>query len=160
MDRKYYIAYGSNMAVDQMEVRCPEAKVVGTAILNGWQLRFKRYATIEPNPNANTPVLVWEISERDEKRLDRYEGFPSLYFKKDLEVNVLPTDGGDPVAVTAMVYIMDEAYTCAAPFPDYYMALKDAYEAFRFPMQTLTQALRDSIGDDSARLFLKRIGVG
>lgn len=144
MNRKYYIAYGSNMAVDQMAIRCPEAKVVGTAILNGWQLVFKRYATIEPNPEANTPVLVWEISEGDEKRLDRYEGYPSLYFKKDLEVSVLPTGGGDPVTLTAMVYIMDEAYTHAAPTPDYYTVLKDAYEAFHFPMETLTQALKDS----------------
>ena len=60
--KKYYIAYGSNLSVEQMAVRCPDARVVGNAILYGWQLLFKGCATIEPNPERNTPVLVWEIS--------------------------------------------------------------------------------------------------
>ena len=115
MAKKYYIAYGSNLSVEQMADRCPDAKVVGTAILYGWQLLFKGCATIEPNPEKNTPVLVWEISERDEQRLDRYEGFPSFYYKKDLEVETFPMDGGEPVMLTAMVYIMDEKHTCGMP---------------------------------------------
>ena len=45
------------------------------------------------------PVLVWEIGERDEASLDRYEGYPSFYYKKDLTVAL---DGQE---VTAMVYI-------------------------------------------------------
>ena len=31
--KRYYIAYGSNLNVQQMQMRCPHAKVVGTAIL-------------------------------------------------------------------------------------------------------------------------------
>ena len=156
MAKKYYIAYGSNLSVEQMADRCPDAKVVGTAILYGWQLLFKGCATIDPNPEKNTPVLVWEISERDEQRLDRYEGFPSFYFKKDLEVETFPMDGGEPVKLTAMVYIMDEKHICGMPSSYYYKVLKDGYEAFHFPMHVLTQALKDSIGGAGARLFLER----
>ena len=160
MAKKYYIAYGSNLSVEQMADRCPDAKVVGTAILYGWQLLFKGCATIEPNPEKNTPVLVWEISERDEQRLDRYEGFPSFYYKKDLEVETFPMDGGEPVMLTAMVYIMDEKNTCGMPSPYYYKVLKDGYEAFHFPKHVLKQALKDSIGGAEARLFLERSGLG
>lgn len=78
---KYYIAYGSNLSVEQMKHRTPEAKIIGVGILEGWQLLFRYHATVERNPKKNTPVLVWEISEQDEKNLDRYEGFPQYYIK-------------------------------------------------------------------------------
>lgn len=157
-EKRYYIAYGSNLAVDQMAHRCPDAKIVGNAVLEGWQLLFKGCATIEPNPAKNTPVLVWEISRRDEQNLDRYEGFPSFYYKKDLDIEVFPVDGSGPVRVTAMVYIMDEKHICSAPSPFYYKVLEDGYEAFHFPKHVLKQALIDSIGGAGARLFLERGG--
>ena len=33
MKKRYYIAYGSNLSVEQMAQRCPDAKVVGLAAL-------------------------------------------------------------------------------------------------------------------------------
>ena len=78
---KYYIAYGSNLSVRQMAVRCSDAKVAGKAILPDWKLVFKVHATIEPCEGSEVPVLIWEISDRDEKYLDAYEGFPSYYVK-------------------------------------------------------------------------------
>ena len=158
MSKRYYIAYGSNLSVEQMADRCPDATVVGTAVLRGWQLLFKGCATIEPNPDRDTPVLIWEISERDEKRLDCYEGFPSYYHKKDLEVEVYPADGGESVKLTAMVYIMDEKRVCEMTSPFYYKVLRDGYEAFHFPMDTLERALSDSVGDNEAKRFLKSGG--
>ena len=74
-NKKYYIAYGSNLSVEQMAYRCPDAKIAGQAVLAGWELLFRGCATIAPNPKKNTPVLVWEISERDEENLDLYEGY-------------------------------------------------------------------------------------
>ena len=69
-NKKYYIAYGSNLSVEQMAYRCPDAKIAGQAVLAGWELLFRGCATIAPNLKKNTPVLVWEISERDEENLD------------------------------------------------------------------------------------------
>ena len=47
--KKYYIAYGSNLSRQQMAQRCPGAKIVGGAVLKGWQLLFGYYATVEPS---------------------------------------------------------------------------------------------------------------
>lgn len=154
MNKKYYFAYGSNLSVEQMAHRCPDAKNVGTAALLGWQLLFKGCATIEPNRKKNTPALLWEISEQDEKSLDRYEGFPSFYYKKDLDVEAFPLDGGEPVKLTAMVYIMTEKNQLAEPHPSYYKLLEDGYRAFHFPIHVLERALADSIGRKEAIAWL------
>ena len=49
---KYYLAYGSNLNIRQMQMRCPGAKPVGTMVLKGYELLFKgsktgSYLTIE-----------------------------------------------------------------------------------------------------------------
>ena len=61
-----YIAYGSNLSVSQMAGRCPDAKVVGMAAIYGWKLVFRGCATIEPDKDRVVPVLIWEISQKDE----------------------------------------------------------------------------------------------
>ena len=63
-----YVAYSSNLSVEQMAFRCPNAKIVGTAILKDWQLVFKYHADIVPCKGSNVPVLIWEISKSDEKK--------------------------------------------------------------------------------------------
>ena len=60
---KYYIAYGSNLSVEQMKTRTPDAKIIGTGMLKGWRLLFRQFATIIEERDFETPVLVWEISE-------------------------------------------------------------------------------------------------
>ena len=73
---RYYIAYGSNLSVAQMNFRCPNAIPIGTAILNGYKLLFKGPATIDPMDGCSVPVVIWGISEEDEKKLDGFEGYP------------------------------------------------------------------------------------
>ncbi len=41
MEKRYYIAYGSNLNIRQMRMRCPHATICGTARLSGWELLFK-----------------------------------------------------------------------------------------------------------------------
>lgn len=48
-EKKYYIAYGSNLSVEQMAQRCPDARIVGQAVLEDWELAFHGCATILPN---------------------------------------------------------------------------------------------------------------
>ncbi len=38
MSRKYYLAYGSNLAVDQMLRRCPDAVQIGSAVVKDYEL--------------------------------------------------------------------------------------------------------------------------
>ena len=39
-NKTLYVAYGSNMNVEQMQHRCPTAKVVTSMFLEGYRLRF------------------------------------------------------------------------------------------------------------------------
>ena len=87
MNSKLYLAYGSNLNLEQMANRCPTAKVVGASQINDHRLLFRgahagAVATIEPFEGGNVPVLVWEITPTDEAALDRYEGWPFLYRKE------------------------------------------------------------------------------
>ena len=143
---RYYIAYGSNLSVEQMKHRTPDAKIVGTATLQGWRLLFKGCATIEPKEGREVPVLIWEISDTDEKNLDRYEGYPIYYYKRELPVTVTPLDGGAPMELTAMVYIMDEKQPFQMPSLYYYDVLYRGYRAFGFDLNLLRQGIEDSMG--------------
>ncbi|MBE6093977.1 MAG: gamma-glutamylcyclotransferase [Schwartzia succinivorans] len=150
MRGKIYIAYGSNMDFPQMEGRCPDAEFLGVGVLQNWRLMFKgsltgSYATIEKEKGQTVPVLLWRISAADEKRLDRYEGFPSFYYKKTVMV-------ADVAAVNAswspkngkckgMAYIMDEKRTLRHPSHSYYGVLANAYRLFGFDMDILAEAL-------------------
>ena len=65
-EKRYYIAYGSNLNVPQMRMRCPHATILGTANLKGWELLFKgsktgSYLTIEECESGTVPVVIWEM---------------------------------------------------------------------------------------------------
>lgn len=140
---KYYIAYGSNMDEGQMAYRCPTAQLLGRTELENYRLLFKgsktgAYATIEPEEGSRVPVLVWTIEKEDEKRLDRYEGYPVFYYKKDLEIDLAGK------WVTVMAYIMDESREYGKPSEGYYSVLDRAYRKYGFPMEILTEAYKIS----------------
>ena len=72
--KQLYIAYGSNINLEQMKYRCPHSKVVGMSEIKGYELEFRGVATIVPKENASVPVLIWELDDRDLPILNRYEG--------------------------------------------------------------------------------------
>ncbi len=80
MAGKLYFAYGSNINLDQMAQRCPEAEVVGPVTLPDHELlfRYSGVATIRPKKDSVVHGLLWSISPRDERSLDYYEGLPTL----------------------------------------------------------------------------------
>ena len=93
MEKRYYIAYGSNLNVRQMRMRCPSARIIGTSVLKDYELLFKgsktgSYLTVEKKSGISVPVAVWEVTAEDEKALDRYEGFPNFYYKKELTLPI------------------------------------------------------------------------
>lgn len=144
---KLYIAYGSNMDERQMAYRCPDAGVMGTGLVEGYRLLFKgakdhAYATIEPGEDSRVPVLVWEISEMDENRLDRYEGFPRFYYKKD----ILMTVNGKKQ--NAMAYIMNEKNPLNRPSREYHGILATAYLKYGFDIGVLNWAMEKSCPKD------------
>ena len=138
---KKYIAYGSNLSVSQMGVRCPDARVVGKAIIHDWKLVFREHATIEPEKGKMVPVLIWELSERDEKNLDIYEGYPFYYTKVNKIVTMTDLDGNNPRRAKAMVYLMNKGHKLHVPTIGYYKTLREGYERFGFDCEILSEAL-------------------
>lgn len=145
----YYIAYGSNLNKKQMVFRCPDSRPVGTAELRDWRLVFRgsksgSYLTIEPKEGSVVPVAVWHVSDRDIASLDRYEGFPTFYYKRtfDLEVKSLAT--GKPVKVKAFVYIMDDRRPYGIPTSYYMATCAQGYRDFGFDIDVLLKARQNT----------------
>ena len=144
---RLYIAYGSNLNLEQMRCRCPTAEVVGKATLDGWRLRFRggahnAVATIEQDKDFSAPVLVWRIQPAYERALDRYEGFPFLYRKETLRVVV------NGRRACAMVYIMNEAgHPYGVPSVGYYDTIFQGYQSAGFGTKILYQAAEISQRD-------------
>jgi gamma-glutamylcyclotransferase (GGCT)/AIG2-like uncharacterized protein YtfP len=79
-----YFAYGSNLNHFQMQRRCKDSIFLKKTILTDFKLTFRskyRAADIEPKKNKIVPGALFEISKSDEKKLDIYESFPTLYKK-------------------------------------------------------------------------------
>ena len=148
--RRYYLAYGSNLNVPQMRRRCPNATIVGTATIPDYQLLFKgsktgAYLTIEPKPGSSVPVGVWSVTAHDEMELDVYEGFPSFYYKAEMTVEVKPEKGGETRQREAFVYIMHEERSLGWPSGAYVRTCMDGYRAFGFDYAFLMDALKASV---------------
>ena len=148
MRKQYYLAYGSNLNVGQMRYRCPDAKAIGTAEIPGYELLFKgsktgAYLTIEEQDESKVPVAVWEVSERDERNLDIYEGFPNFYYKRRFRVKVTGKDG-EQKEIVAFAYIMHEDRLVAVPSEQYYITCRNGYKTFGFDLKYLNTALEKS----------------
>ena len=142
---RLYLAYGSNLNIRQMKDRCPDARIVGTAELLGWRLMFKgsksgNYLTIERDEGCTVPVAVWAISERDEQSLDRYEGYPTFYYKKELPVTLREAESGKARPVQAFVYIMHEERKLGRPDESYVARCREGYRDFGFNTAFLDEA--------------------
>ena len=147
--KRYYIAYGSNLNTMQMRWRCPNATVMGTAELKDWRLVFKgsktgSYLTIEPAEGYTVPVAVWEVTAGDEANLDRYEGYPTFYYKQELELEYTGITSGRKRKRTVFVYIMDESRPYGVPSKNYLETCAFGYDVFRFDIDILREAYRYS----------------
>ena len=148
--KKYYLAYGSNLNIAQMQFRCPEATVVGTAVIPDYELLFKgsltgAYLTIEPREGSQVPVGVWEVSLADELRLDRYEGFPSFYYKKEIRISIADIRTGKTKLHDAFVYIMHEDRKLGTPTDMYVRTCIEGYRDFGFDPDFLLAAYDRSL---------------
>lgn len=145
---KLYIAYGSNLNLEQMKHRCKSAKVYGKGMLEGYELLFKgapgnAYLTIRPKRNSGVPVVVWKIKDEDELSLDRYEGYPNFYYKENIPVEL---DSGK--VVEAMVYIMTnkipERIHPNQPSQRYLESVREGYRSFGLKKEYIDEALEIS----------------
>ena len=149
MNRKYYLAYGSNLNIAQMARRCPNAKPVGTAAIPDYRLLFKgsgtgAYLTIEPETGGKVPVGVWSVTTEDELALDYYEGAPHFYYKTEMTLPVVYLRMGAVKTRTAFVYIMREERDFGIPSASYVRTCLAGYRDFGFDRNLLAKAIQIS----------------
>lgn len=149
-----YLAYGSNMNQTQMAVRCPTAEVVGACELKGYELLFRgarrgAVATVEPKEGSKVPVLLWKIRKADEEALDRYEGYPRLYGKQMLKVNL---EGKE---MFAMGYVMMPGHEFGIPSDGYVDIIWEGYEQCGLD----TKPLEDAVSNACAIVFGQENGM-
>jgi hypothetical protein len=140
--RKLYAAYGSNLNLPQMERRCPDARIVRATELKDYELLFRTtgrsssggaVATVEPKKGCNVPILIWEVSAKDEINLDAYEGYPYLYRKEYIDID------GEKV----MIYIMNYG-NLGAPSEYYYNVIAAGYETAGWDISPLVEGVKKS----------------
>ena len=144
MFKRYYLAYGSNLNLNEMKARCSSARKIGTTILNDYRLVYKgskdeeAFLTIEQAKDSSVPLGIFELSIKDIVNLDRYEGYPFLYSKKYILIKI-----GNKT-VKALVYIMNDNFDYHLPSEEYVLSCIEGYEDFGFDKTILNKALIDT----------------
>lgn len=93
-----YAAYGSNLHPLRLQRRCPSARLVGTASVDGLELRFNKRGWADGSGKCNINsgsgsifVAVFDIRVGERALLDRYEGLGNGYDSTELVVPGLGT---------------------------------------------------------------------
>jgi gamma-glutamylcyclotransferase (GGCT)/AIG2-like uncharacterized protein YtfP len=135
-----YAAYGSNMDPAQMAERCPHSPQRGTGWLEGWRLTFGgedigwegALATVVEEAGQRVFVVLYEVSEQDERALDRWDGATLGYYDK-IRVRIATLDGD----LVAWLYVLD-AYEGGLPSARYLGIMADAAEVAGSPADYVT----------------------
>lgn len=109
-----YFAYGSNLNHEQMKQRCPESKFISRVVLKNYKLVYDGYGPHRHGAVANivphTGETVWgglfELSQNDLNRLDKFEGYPDVYSRKEASVE---NDKNDIIEKVFIYYKKPEA---------------------------------------------------
>ena len=125
----YYFAYGSNLDLLQMKLRCPGAQFVSTAKLDGYRLCFPRKSfirdcavvSIEPAVGDSVWGALFELDGTDIQMLDEREGFDK---RRDRNLNqrnriTVRVEGSDERPVVAEVYVAVPSDSPGLPSPQY-----------------------------------------
>ena len=130
----YYFAYASNLNRKQMRERCPDSEPMFVATLHNYKLVFAGWsrqwrggvASIRPFRGEKVLGAIYELSDRDLKRLDKYEGYPGNYNR--LKVMVFDEDG-EPIE--AITYIKSEQAEETSPSKEYLAVIQQGYRDWR-----------------------------
>lgn len=136
--KQLYIAYGSNINLEQMAYRCPHSKVIGTSEIKDFELEFRGVATIVPNKGASVPVLIWELDERVLPNLNRYEGYPRFYRQENMSFEL------NGKVCTGMAYLINYG-ELSPPSSRYYNTILQGYKENGLDESYLITALENSL---------------
>ena len=106
----YYFAYGSELSKKQMKEHCPDSKPASIVTLHNYKLVFVGWsrkwrggvASIKPFRGEKVFGAIYEISEEDLRRLDKYEGYPDIYTRMKIAVT---NDFGEQIEAVTYVKV-------------------------------------------------------
>ena len=131
----FYFAYGSNLNHKQMKKRCKDSRFIKKITLKNYILTFRsKYgaADIEKRVDKKVYGALYNISKSDERRLDIYEEYPTLYKKMFFK------HGNKKV----MTYIMAKKTKLVPPTTKYLDTIKQGYKDCKLSMKSLNTALQ------------------
>ena len=126
----YYFAYGLYLSQKLMLERCPDSKPEFIATLPNYKLVFVGWsrqwrggvASIRPFRGEKVLGAIYEVSDRDLRRLDNAQGYPANYTR--LNVTVFDEDGE---AIKAITYIKAGQADEAQPSKEYLAPIQQGY---------------------------------
>ena len=127
----YYFAYGANLNRKQMLERCPDSKPMFIATLRNYKLVFVGWsrqwrggvASIQPFRGEMVLGAIYEVSDRDLRRLDSYEGLPGS--SNRLNITVFDEDGEPIEAITYIKAVQSEE---TQPSREYLAVIQQGYK--------------------------------
>ncbi len=130
-----YAAYASNLDPARMLLRAPNSPTAGSGWLVGWRLTFGgedlgwdgALATVVEDPGEQVFVMLYDLTDADEHRLDSWEG-NELHLYRKIRLVVQTLDGPVPT----WLYVLD-AYEGGLPSARYLGLIADAAAAAGAP---------------------------
>ena len=125
----FYFAYGSNMHRLAMKRRCPSARAVGPAALNGYRffVGLDGWGSVAPSAGHIVHGVLWRLTPRDIAALHAYE----LLHQGLYDVRYLPVRHGTR-RVRAMIYLLRRRAT-GNPRPGYVELIAAAARGWKLP---------------------------
>lgn len=117
----YMFAYGLNTNIGSMRDRCPDARLIGSAWLDGYRFSWRGFADIDIDPDSYVLGALWEIGDSDLDALDYFEGVPRHYTRQ--RVIISTSDGQHE----GWAYIMASKGDIRAPGDAYRDAVFEGY---------------------------------
>lgn len=157
-----YFAFGSNLSPFQMTVRCPGSQVIQSGTLKGYKLAFSGFsgswdggvATILPDPSSEVQGVLYRLNKKNLKKLDRFEGFPFVYDR--IQVEVIGENGK---VYSALVYKKLNS-TLSTPSMQYFHQIWKAYRDFDMDDEFLMEAIENSLDFTPKKVYAVNKTVG
>jgi hypothetical protein len=138
-----YFAFGSNLDERQMRERCPDARLVGPAVLPNHVVCFAGFSRMRGGGVASLVArrgwkadgVLYDLSASDFARLDMFEGHPIVY-----ERCVKLLHAGKR-KVRAHLYLHHSDAFCP-PASSYFGLIRRGYLRFGFDLWPLKMAAR------------------
>lgn len=144
-----YFAYGSNLDVAQLSGRCAGARVVVAAQLQNHALAFGGFsrtwggpvASVRPSRGVRVEGVLYEMPARELLTLDRYEGHPHAYQRRQRYV----VDAQGRRYLAAVYAQPSRDFDPGPPRHGYLALIATAYQRLGFDLAALSAASRNEL---------------